>query len=66
MNYTFDKNVLSCRACKTYSNKETFMTSTGLKKKKKWETEQVFENKNFLKYIVLQERNQLSDLHQIT
>lgn len=51
MNYTFDKNVLSCRACKTYSNKETFMTSTGLKKKKKWETEQVFENKNFLKYI---------------
>jgi len=42
------------------------MTSTGLKKKKKWETEQVFENKNFLKYIVLQERNQLSDLHQIT
>lgn len=27
------------------------MTSTGLKKKKKWETEQVFENKNFLKYI---------------
>lgn len=34
MNYTFDKNVLSCRACKTYSNKETFMTSTGLKKKK--------------------------------
>lgn len=34
MNYTFDKNVLSCRACKTYSNKETSMTSTGLKKKK--------------------------------